>query len=86
MIQHGVYFQPIIFSANDGKRNWKVVLIRHGSQLEAVSSLELSETTEAWEMIRKTKTGKKKNLSTPTMTKNRADSHEIWMQILSHHK
>lgn len=51
MIQHGVSAQPVSFSANDGERNWKVVLIHHGSQLEPVSS----GTTE--ETIAETKSG-----------------------------
>lgn len=55
MIQHGVYFYHISFSANDGERNWKVVLIRHGSQLEPVKS----ESTEAQETIGETKAREK---------------------------
>lgn len=61
MIQHGVYFQPIGFSFNDGDRNWEDVLISHGSQLEPVNRTELRETTEAWETILETKTKKRKN-------------------------
>lgn len=82
LIQHAVYFQPISFSANDGERNWKVVLIRHGSQLEPVSRTELGETTEAREMFRQTKTRRRKVWAL-TSTKYRADSHEIWIGILS---
>lgn len=38
--QREAYFQPISFSANDGERNWKVVLVHLGSQLEPVSRAE----------------------------------------------